>query len=104
VELAALADTNELRLRYLQHRFGLRPIFFNDYRQLFGRVDAVILAVPNALHAPIGVEFLSRGIHVLCEKPLAVTRRECEQLCQAAQATSSLLAVGYVTRFYQAQR
>ncbi len=100
VELAALADTNELRLRYLQRRFSLGPIFFNDYRQLFGRVDAVILAVPNALHAPIAVEFLSRGIHVLCEKPLAVTRRECEQLCQAAQATCSLLAVGYWTRFY----
>jgi len=100
VELAAISDVNASRLEYLRRRFGLGPIVLGDYRDVARRVDAVILALPNGLHAPVGVELLSQGVHVLCEKPLAVTRQECEQLCQAARSTSSILAVGFVTRFF----
>ena len=100
VELTALCDVSASRLRYLRRRFGLGGIALRDYRDVVRRVDDVILALPNDLHAPVGVELLSQGIHVLCEKPLALTRHECEQLCQAARATSSVLAVGFVTRFF----
>jgi len=99
VELAAISDLNASRLQYLRRRYRLGPIAFQDYREVVGRVDAVILALPNHLHAPVGVELLSRGIHVLCEKPLAVTRHECEQLTQAARSAASILAVGFVARF-----
>jgi predicted dehydrogenase len=71
-----------------------------DYRAAFGLVDAVILALPNHLHAPIGCEFLAHGIHVLCEKPLGSSVTECEELCRVARASKSVLAVGYVTRFF----
>ncbi len=100
VELTALSDTNDSRLDYILGQFGLGPIGFADYRETFPLVDAVILALPNALHARIAREFLSRGIHVLCEKPLAVSSSECDQLCQAARASSCILAVGFVTRFF----
>src|SRR5207244_11617803 len=100
VELPAISDVNASRLEYLRRRLGLGPIVLGDYRDVARRVDAVILALPNGLHAPVGVELLSQGVHVLCEKPLAVTRQECEQLCQAARSTSSILAVGFVTRFF----
>ena len=100
MELAAISDLNASRLQYLRRRHRLGPIAFRDYREVVGRVDAVILALPNHLHAPVGVELLSRGIHVLCEKPLALTRHECEQLCQAARSTASVLAVGFVARFF----
>ena len=100
VELAAISDLDASRLQYLRRRYRLGPIAFRDYRDVVGRVDAVILALPNHLHAPVGVELLSRGIHVLCEKPLALTRQECEQLCQAARSTASVLAVGFVARFF----
>jgi UDP-N-acetylglucosamine 3-dehydrogenase len=100
VELTALSDLNASRLQWLRRRYHLGPIAFPDYREVVGRVDAVILALPNHLHAPVGMEFLSRGIHVLCEKPLALTRHECEQLCLAARSTSSVLAVGFVARFF----
>src|SRR5437867_1192867 len=100
VELAAISDLNASRLQYLRRRHRLGPIAFQDYREVVGRVDAVILALPNHLHAPVGVELLSRGIHVLCEKPLAVTRHECEQLTQAARSAASILAVGFVARFF----
>ena len=100
VELTALSDLNTSRLEDLRRRYRLGPIAFRDYREVVGRVDAVILALPNHLHAPVGVELLSRGIHVLCEKPLALTRHECEHLCQAARSAVSILAVGFVARFW----
>ncbi len=100
VELTALSDLDAPRLQYLRGRYRLGPVAFRDYREVVRRVDAVILALPNHLHASVGVELLSRGIHVLCEKPLAFTQRECEQLCQAARSTSSILAVGFVARFW----
>ncbi len=100
VELTALCDTSARRLRVLEHLFGLGSIGFQNYRDLFARVDAVILALPNHLHVSIGCELLSKGIHVLCEKPLATSRRDCEQLCRTARSANSVLAVGYFTRFY----
>jgi predicted dehydrogenase len=100
VELTALCDTSERRLRVLERLCGLRSIGYLNYRDLFAHVDAVILALPNHLHTSIGCELLSKGIHVLCEKPLATSRRECEQLCQTARSTKAVLAVGYFTRFY----
>jgi len=99
-ELTVLTDTSEPRLRHLQSEFGLGPITRLDYRDTFDLVDAVILALPNNLHAPVAIEFLSRGIHVLCEKPLASTLEECERMCRAADAGHAVLAVGYVTRFF----
>src|SRR2546427_1671426 len=99
-DLTVLSDTSAARLRNIQTEFGLDSIGFTDYRQIFGRVDAVVLALPNVLHAPVGCEFLSRGIHVLCEKPLAPSAEECEAMCRAAAESRAVLAVGYVTRFH----
>lgn len=100
VELTALSDTSGPRLRQIQTDFGLGPIMYTDFRNTFSKVDAVILALPNTLHAPVGCEFLSRGIHVLCEKPLASTFNDCNSMCSAAEESGATLAVGYVTRFH----
>lgn len=100
VELTALSDTNETRLRDIERMLDFGTIGFSDYRDTFDRVDAVILTLPNYLHAPVGSDFLKRGIHVLCEKPLALSLSECVELYQAARSSRSVLAVGYNTRFF----
>jgi predicted dehydrogenase len=100
VDVTVLSDANVARLDSIRRCFGLHVNCYADYRAAFDQVDAVILALPNHLHASIGCEFLSRGIHVLCEKPLAVSVAECEQMCSAASGTGAILSVGYVTRFY----
>ena len=100
VDVVALADANKARLRYLQGQFGLRVAAASDYRELFDQVAAVVIALPNSLHAPVALQFLRRGIHVLCEKPLAPTSGECGELCEAARSNHVVLAVGYVTRFF----
>ena len=104
IEVTALSDPDSARVEYLLRLYGLPRIGYTNHRSVLDRVDAVILALPNHLHAPIGVEFLERRIHVLCEKPLAPTTGECERLCRAARANSAMLAVGYVTRFFPSTR
>jgi predicted dehydrogenase len=72
---------------------------FADYRELFGKVDAVSLAVPTVDHARIGVELLENGIDVLVEKPIASTTEQARSLIDAAASNKRILQVGHVERF-----
>ncbi|MBI2149694.1 MAG: Gfo/Idh/MocA family oxidoreductase [Acidobacteria bacterium] len=87
VEIAALVDI--LRER--------APIA--DYREIFGKVDAVSLAVPTSDHARIGVDLLEHGIDVLVEKPIAATIEQARVLIDAAKRNKRVLQVGHVERF-----
>jgi predicted dehydrogenase len=70
-----------------------------DYRELFGKVDAVSLAVPTVDHARIGADLLDHGIDVLVEKPIASTLEEARALIDSAQRQNRILQVGHVERF-----
>src|SRR5688572_10171709 len=72
---------------------------FADYRDLFGKVDAVSLAVPTMDHARIGADLLEHGIDVLVEKPLAVTLEEARLLIDTAERHGRILQTGHVERF-----
>lgn len=75
-----------------------------DYRALFGEVDCVSIAVPTQLHQRIAQDFLSHGIDVLVEKPLAATGAEGRQLVDLACAHDRILQVGHLERFNPALR
>ena len=62
-------------------------------------VEAVIVATPTVTHYEIASRALEAGKHVLCEKPLAMTRRECDQLAQAASEAGRILMVGHTFVF-----
>jgi predicted dehydrogenase len=70
-----------------------------DYRDLLGDVDAVTVAVPTAVHLAVAREFLSRGVHVMVEKPMAVSVAEADEMIAAASASGATLAVGHTERF-----
>src|SRR5581483_7790254 len=72
VEIVALAGQEEERLTLLGKTYEV-PHLYHDYQDLLARddLDAVSVAVPNYLHTPIAVAALQKGLHVLCEKPLA---------------------------------
>jgi predicted dehydrogenase len=72
---------------------------FGDYRELFGKTDAVSLAVPTPLHHAIGCELLKNGIDVLIEKPIATTVSEARELVDLAQKHGRVLQVGHLERF-----
>jgi predicted dehydrogenase len=102
-EAAVLVDADPRRARALAERFGVTDVA-TDYRDLPGRVDAAIVALPNSLHSPVSCELLRRGVHVLVEKPMAVNVRECDEMIAAAQAGRSVLAVGLDFRFFDSSR
>src|SRR5262249_41767335 len=66
--------------------------------QLIGKVEAVLIATPNTTHAAIACDLLERGIHVLCEKPLATTGEEVERMLAAAARGGARLLTGHCPR------
>ncbi len=60
-----------------------------DYRALFGRVDAVVVAVPTVDHLSVAREFLERGVHVLVEKPMAASLAEADALIAVADRSGA---------------
>ena len=98
VEINILVDKNVQRAKELAGKFDVKNIA-DDYRQIVGKVDAAILAVPHHLHDPIAIDLLNNGIHVLVEKPMALTLAECNSMISAAEQSGAILAVGLVRRF-----
>ncbi len=94
VEVVALAGLEEDKLAYLSETYHV-PNTHRYYEDLLARddIDAVSVAVPNYLHAPVAIAALERGLHVLCEKPLARTSEEAERMVQAAIKADRVLKV-----------
>lgn len=103
IKVTALVDKNLKRASDLAQQFDI-PYYTDDYHKIFDKVDAVIIALPHNLHAPVSIEFLQRGIHVLCEKPMALTADECNRMNQAARQSRAILSIGLVRRFYDSSQ
>lgn len=93
-ELAAVCRRDPGELQRIAEHFG-RPACYTDYRQMLAEaaLDAVMVCTPHALHAPQAKAALERGLHVLVEKPLALTAAEAEALAALARERSLVLAV-----------
>ncbi|MBO0796889.1 MAG: Gfo/Idh/MocA family oxidoreductase, partial [Ktedonobacteraceae bacterium] len=94
VDIVSLAGMEEDKLEQLGETYKI-PYLYRDYKDLLARddIDAVSIALPNFLHAPAGIMALERGIHVLCEKPLARNSVEAESIVQAAIKANRVLKV-----------
>lgn len=100
-ELVAAANWREPSLRRLAGRHGI-PRVTTDWRALAAdaEVDAVVVATPNALHAPQAIAFLEAGKHVLVEKPMAPTVAEADAMVAAARGSGAFLMVAHCWRFH----
>ena len=76
-------------------------IAVTDYREILrdDEVAAVSVCTPNNLHAPITIDCLEAGCHVLCEKPAARTYEEALKMQAAQHKTGRVLNIGVVNRF-----
>ena len=101
-QLVAVCDLLPERAQTVAGPLGCRAAA--DFRELFGQVDAVSIAVPTQAHFEIAREFLARGIHALVEKPMTPTVREADRLLSLARKSGALLQVGHVERFNVALR
>jgi predicted dehydrogenase len=97
VELVGVVDTAPREVGAFSRRYQVPG--YEDYRALFGKVDAVSLVVPTALHYEIAREFLNHGVHVLVEKPITTTVEQAAELVDIAQRHGLTLLVGHVERF-----
>jgi predicted dehydrogenase len=97
VELVGIVDLQPARAAEIAESHGTPS--FTDYRDLFGKVDAVSLAVPTTDHARIGADLLEHGIDILVEKPIAATLDEARLLIDTAARHGRILQTGHVERF-----
>jgi predicted dehydrogenase len=96
-ELVAIVDAGAERARQAAAKHG--TIALTDARDLVGRADGAIVAVPTRAHADIGCMLLEAGLDVLVEKPIAVDLDEADRLIAAAERGGRILQVGHVERF-----
>jgi predicted dehydrogenase len=75
-------------------------VAYADHRELLGKVDAVWICTPNFLHAEQTVEFARAGVHVFCEKPIALDLGAADRMIAAAREAKVQLMIGQVIRYY----
>lgn len=98
IDLVGLVDQNPERARNLAHKFGIKG-YYQGFEDVLNSIELAIVATPNSSHSRISCEFLNRGIHVLCEKPMATSARECELMIVASESSNVKLMVDHYMRF-----
>lgn len=97
-ELCALVTGSDQKAARLGERYGIpRTYSYEEYDEMLrsGFVDAVYLALPNFAHVDFAVRALDAGVHLLIEKPMAVSVAQCERICAAADRSGAKLMVAY---------
>ncbi|MFH5823528.1 Gfo/Idh/MocA family protein [Georgenia sp. AZ-5] len=98
VELVGFADIDKEHLRAAVEQWGLPG--FTDYQELVDAgAEAVSLCLPHSMHADVCVDLAQRGVHVLCEKPLATTLQDADRMIEACDAAGVQLGVVFQHRF-----
>lgn len=99
VELVAVVDSREEQGREIAAK--CRTNWLGDYQELLSRdiIDAVSVVVPTVAHRQVAGDFLSAGIPVLVEKPLAANVNQAGELVDLAAERGTLLQVGHIERF-----
>ncbi len=99
IQVVAIADVEPVRLAKMAEEFGIADTYA-DYHELLARkdIDAVTVATPNDMHAPVTIAALEAGKHVLCEKPLATSTTEALAMTQAAKKAKRALLVAFSHR------
>jgi predicted dehydrogenase len=98
VELVGVADVHAPAAEAFASRYGLRHQA-SDYSALIPHIDAAIVAIPTHLHSQAAASLLRAGKAVFCEKPLARTREQAQEILDAQSASGAPLQVGFVRRF-----
>jgi glucose-fructose oxidoreductase len=100
-ELAALISSDAKKLAKLGREYGVSRCYsYDEYEAcLADGIDAVYIVLPNHLHREFTVRALKAGAHVLCEKPMAVTAKDCRAMIDAATKYRRKLMIAYRLHF-----
>ena len=101
-EIALLCDSNEENLRFAGERYGIpEDRWITDYKDIIDNedIDVVTVATPDQQHVKISCDLLRAGKHVLCEKPLALTREDITEMVRVSDECDAKFMVGQICRF-----
>ena len=99
-QLVALVSDDPAKLGPLSKRYRVAHTFsYDEYETCLDNVDAVYIALPNSMHADYTIRAANKGVHVLCEKPMAVTVEECQRMIDACRRNGVKLMIGYRLHF-----
>jgi len=96
-ELVGVVDPDPARAAGVAAEVNTKA--FTSPQELLGKVDAVSIVTPTEHHYRLGMEFLSRGVHVMMEKPITAASKEARSLVDEAERTKAVLQVGHLERF-----
>ena len=101
-EIVAICDNNEENLRFAGERYNIpEEKRFTDYMDIVNNpdIDIVTVAIPDQQHVKVSCDLLRSGKNVLCEKPLALTRNDLEEMVRVADESGAKFMVGQICRF-----
>ena len=101
-ELKALVSDDPEKLKKLGKKYSVDRLYpYTRYEACLasGEIDAVYIALPNSMHREYAVRAAQAGIHVLCEKPMAVAEEECRDMIRAAAQANVRLMIAYRLHF-----
>jgi glucose-fructose oxidoreductase len=103
-ELAAIVSGDAKKRAELSAHYNVPAVPYEDYDNLLmsGKVDAVFIVTPNTEHHEYAVIAANRGVHVLCEKPLAESAAAAEQMIITCEQNNVLLMTAYRLHFEKA--
>jgi len=97
VELVGVVDVQRKQAEKIAQRYNTQ--WYDNYRDVIGKVSAVSIAVPTKSHYAIAKDFLTHGVHVLVEKPMTGTISEAKELINLSKEKGLVLQAGYIERF-----
>ncbi|MGI8914288.1 MAG: Gfo/Idh/MocA family protein [Chloroflexota bacterium] len=105
VEVVSAFDIAADRVAAAGNEFGI-PNVFTDYEQMLDGppLDAVAICTPPNAHVPLTVQAFQHGLHVLCEKPAAITADGAATMVRAAKEADRLLMIGFQHRFSRPEK
>ncbi len=105
-EVVALCDIEIQRCVDLAQRFSLNARYYPDYSEMLkgGGIDAVHIATPHYLHAPMVIEALAKDINCLCEKPLCIKKCDLGRIESAVKKSKATLGVCFQNRYLSANK
>jgi len=99
-QLTAVVSADRTKRREVAKRYRLDQTFsYDQFEDCLRSVDAVYIALPNSMHAEYTIRAARAGVHVLCEKPMAVTTDECRQMIAACRKAKVKLMIAYRLHF-----
>jgi predicted dehydrogenase len=98
--LVALVSGDARKRQLVARKYRVDKTYsYDDYDACLQEVDAVFIALPNSMHAEYTIRAARAGVHVLCEKPMAVTVGQCRSMIEACRKHRAKLMIAYRLHF-----